>query len=43
MQILKMVHNIYHDHLFFALNKKNWKIHNFEFVKEAKYKNTHTQ
>ena len=25
MQILKMVHNIYHDHLLLSQNKKNWK------------------
>ena len=29
MQILKMVHNIYHDHLLFSQNKKNWKKKNF--------------
>ena len=29
MQSLKMVHNIYHDHLLFSQNKKNWKIFNF--------------
>ena len=29
MQILKMVHKIYHDRLLFSQNKKNWKIFNF--------------
>ena len=29
MQILKMVHKIYHDHLLFSQNKKNWKIFDF--------------
>ena len=29
MQILKMVHNIDHDHLLFLQNKKNLKIYNF--------------
>ena len=28
MQILKMAHNIYHDHLLFSQNKKNWKFFN---------------
>ena len=41
MQILKMVHNIDHDHLLFSQNKKNRKIYNFLVCQRGQLQKIH--